>query len=125
MSEFPGHAGYVQYMDPPLMCARDLPDYDQLSKQNPKQFPHTDDGYYGPDGIFNTESEYSRLETLLKQLPTAEKEDGILLENHTMTWKSRTLIEFRLNRKRALKRAMHLIATELGLAANPVSHVVS
>ena len=86
--------------------------------------PADDSSFYGPGGSHNTPEERGRLAALLGEMPTSEEEDAALLEgggwwgwvrgSGLKGWRQRTVVEMRLARKRALKRAIALIDAELG-----------
>lgn len=105
--------GFLLEQDPPLLYAMDLPDF--LVKLRERNFPETDDGYYGPAGQMNTRGEYERLKGILESMPTTAEQDEALLSSSekTMHWKDVMIVRFRLKRKLALIRAMDLILKHL------------
>jgi len=100
--------GYTMRQNPPLLCAIDLPDYEQQKIAG--SYPPNDDGYYGPNGAYNSIEEYLRLQKLLKSMPTSiEDDEQILATIKAENWQDVEIIKFRLARKRALSRAMNEI----------------
>ena len=93
------------------MCAVDLPTFSMAEQYAPT--PESDDLYYGPKGKFNTDVELRRLERLLSSAPTTLKQDEKLLKGKFTDWRDQMLIEFRVERKRALVAAIKKVKKEL------------
>lgn len=106
--------------NPLLLPAVDLPTYDPLTPFTPT--PGSDDEFYGPEGSHVTVEEIERLKTLLKEMPTSAEEDAALLvayekggsgEGKIRDWREKNIVDFRLQRKLALKRAIAKIEQQL------------
>lgn len=95
----------------PLLCAVDLPTFTMAEQYAPT--PESDDAFYGPEGRFNTEKELKRLQGLLSSTPTTLKQDEVLLKGKFTDWRDKLLVEFRVERKKALAEAIKKIKKEL------------
>lgn len=117
--------GFIRKLERPLLPASDLPTFDP--QQPYEETPLTDDVFYGPEGSYNTEEELERLKKLLADCPTTLAEDEALLlsfdnkgvENEDnyenfVDFKYRTIVEYRIERKKALNLAIEAIEKELG-----------
>jgi len=109
--------GFIQKLNPPMLCSIDLPTF-TLPHLYAKT-PETDDDFYGSRGAYNTVEEYERLGSLLAEMPTTEAEDVALLESGQVTDQvEHLLIEFRIERKRALMWARRQIDRMLQVQNN-------
>lgn len=101
------HAGFVQEENQERMLAVDLPTFNPEISFETKE----DDTYfYGPSGLYNNETEIARLQALLEEMPTTPEDDKRLLESgNIMDWKMATVIQLRMGRKIALKKAIESI----------------
>ena len=109
--------GFVRKLERPLLPATDLPTFDP---EHPYQeSPLSDYGaFYGPGGSHNSEEELERLRGLLGATPTTLEEDEELLESGDLKdWKEKVVVEFRVQRKLALKLSITTILEVLGLEA--------
>ena len=95
----------------PLLAAVDLPTFSMEEQYAPT--PEDDSVFYGASGKFVTGAEVKRLTALLKAAPTTLKQDQALLDKNVTDWRERLLIEFRVERKRALLGAIETINKEL------------
>jgi len=104
--------GFVLKRDVPILPATDLPTFDPEAPYAPT--PATDAEYYGPLGSFNTEEELRRLGGLLEAAGTSEDDDVRLLESENVTdWREGVVLEYRVQRKKAIRLAMAAIRKEL------------
>ena len=109
--------GYVRKMEKPLLAATDLPTFDHAAPY--KATPPSDEVFYGPGGKYNTAEEYGRLATLMLNSGTTLEEDESRLKDETTpkSWKEKTVLEFRVARKKAITLALEAIMDELQAAA--------
>lgn len=104
--------GFIRKLDRPLLPATDLPTFNQDSPYQPT--PWSDDQLYGPSGTFNTPRELKRLQNLLNSTGTTQEEDEALLHADNMNdWRNKLVLEFRIERKKALRNAIEAIKKEL------------
>jgi hypothetical protein len=106
--------GFIRSLERPLLPASDLPTFN--TERPYEETPPTDDVFYGPEGSYNTEEELERLKTLLAECPTTLAEDEALLNGEKIDgainlsdYKSRVIVEFRAERKKALILAIEAI----------------
>ena len=104
--------GFVRTLAQPLLPATDLPTFDPEAPY--KATPGSDAAFYGPGGEWNTEAEYARLAVLLREAQASEEEDLAVLEmGELKDWRERAVVEFRVQRRRALQRAVAAVGAEL------------
>lgn len=105
--------GFIRKLKRPILPATDLPTFDPENPYEP--LPLTDAPFYGPEGSHNSVAEILRLQGLLSACGTTLKEDEALLKSGKVTenWKMRTVIEFRVERKKAMQLAIRAIEEEL------------
>ncbi|GAB4821250.1 hypothetical protein N2152v2_008296 [Parachlorella kessleri] len=97
--------GFVQKNDPPLLCAQDLPGF---TWQRAFDDTPATDTEIDPQGHEAVREEVQRLKEILDGLPTTLEEDEKLLKKAS-NWKRRTMLELRVERKKALRhRIKHL-----------------
>lgn len=95
------------------MCAVDLPLYNPGA---PFGSTENDSWFYGPDGQFNTPQELARLRSLLEQAEghsSIEEDEALLNSGEIVDWKEETVVKFRMWRKKALRRVIAVVETEL------------
>jgi hypothetical protein len=109
--------GFVAPADPPLLPATDLPTFNNAAPWAVSA--PTDDGFHGPNGTHLTEAERARLRALIDAAPTTLAEDAALLAGGELDGdaKMRTVVEFRVARKRALARALGRVEAALARGA--------
>jgi hypothetical protein len=109
--------GFVAPADPPLLPSTDLPTFDDEAPWAVSAL--TDDGFHGPGGTHLTEAERARLAALVDAAPTTLAEDAALLAGGELDDdpKMRTVVEFRVARKRALARALGRVEAALARGA--------
>ncbi|KAG7672267.1 hypothetical protein NADE_000058 [Nannochloris sp. 'desiccata'] len=113
--------GFIRSLERPLLPASDLPTFDTEHPYG--ETPSTDDVFYGPEGSYNTEEELERLKKLLADCPTTLAEDEAALlsdgkNDETIdlnNYRSRVIVEFRVERKKALISAIEAVEKELAL----------
>jgi hypothetical protein len=113
--------GFIRKLDRPLLPASDLPTFDPEQPYSETRL--TDEVFYGPFGSYNTEEELERLKKLLAECPTTLAEDEALLlsgesndeEIDLNDYRYRVIVEFRVERKKALTLAIEAIEQELAL----------
>lgn len=104
--------GFIRKLDRPLLPASDLPTFNEDSPYQPT--PWSDDQLYGPNGTFNNPRELKRLQDLLNSTGTTQEEDEELLHaEHMKDWRNKLILEFRIERKKALRNAIKAITKEL------------
>jgi hypothetical protein len=116
--------GFIRKLSTPLLPASDLPTFDPQEPYS--ETPLTDDVFYGSRGQYNTEEELERLKNLLNECPTTLEEDKALLASGQSTdgvidlndHKYRIIVEFRIERKKALIGAIDSIEKQLVLKNN-------
>ncbi|KAK9822369.1 hypothetical protein WJX81_002633 [Elliptochloris bilobata] len=95
---------FIQPMDPPLRCALDLP-----TAQMEVEFEDADDLQYLPRTAPEAQAEARRLGELLAASPTTLAQDEALLDaglddaGGQADWQTRRILEYRVQRKRALR----------------------
>ena len=109
--------GFVAPADPPILAATDLPNFDRAAPW--AATPADDDGFYGPGGTHLTEAERARLAALLAAAPTTLAVDAALLAGGELDGdpKMRTVVGYRVARKRAIARALGRVEAALARGA--------
>lgn len=105
--------GFVQMTDTPLLSSIDLPDFDP---KNPFVQTAMDDSDHDVGGKHATQREFNRLKARLAVAAhsASEADDVALLEGGTITdWRQRSLLQFRVLRKRALQQTLDRIEAAL------------
>lgn len=108
--------GFVIDREAPFLAAVDLPTY---NSQDPfEQTPLVDDLYDAPGGKYVTTGELARLRGLLSSAGTTEEEDRAALDSGDVTdWRIRSILTYRVMRKRALRLAIAKLEASLGAGA--------
>ena len=106
--------GFIRKLERPILPGTDLPIFDPENPYEPT--PQSDSTFYGPQGSHNTIEEVNRLQGLLSAAGTTLEEDKALLKSGKLKrdeWKMKAVVEFRVERKKAIQLAIEAINKEL------------
>ncbi|KAL4421330.1 hypothetical protein ABPG75_010621 [Micractinium tetrahymenae] len=108
--------GFVIDREEPYLAAVDLPTFN--AKDPFEQTPLLDNLYDAPGGKYVTQEELSRLRGLLAGAETTEEEDRARLDSGEVAdWRIRSILTYRVMRKRALRRTIAKLEASLAASA--------
>jgi len=112
--------GFIQKRKNPMLPSVDLPSF---TMDEPFAFTPDNDGvFYGLGGSHTTPEELQRLKDLLNGTGSSLEEDIELLKGMSVLndIREKLVVEFRIERKRAILRAIESIQRELSREANAI-----
>lgn len=112
--------GFIQKRKNPMLPSVDLPSF---TMDEPFAFtPDNDEAFYGLGGSHTSAEELQRLQDLLNGTESSLEEDVEFLKGKSASndIREKLVVEFRVERKRAILRAIESIQRELSREANAI-----